>query len=152
MGQVKALFYKYWILTKRTKGAFFCQAITPIMALAIIQLVLYLVNTIPAKQQMGNNSVIPGWVYPSNLIINKWQEEYSNAFSIDIPERVNRWGANSDEVKSTFMSWIHTMPNIYKYEFLNYRNQIDTYPLFNFAGVMKGKYFKLYDFKKIRGH
>ena len=80
MGQVKALFYKYWILTKRAKAAFVCQALTPLMCLAIIQLVLHLVDTIPFKQQLEKNSVIPTWIYPSNLIISKWQQEYSYAF------------------------------------------------------------------------
>lgn len=46
MTQTKALFYKYWILTKRTKLGFACQVITPLLCLALVKLILYLVSSI----------------------------------------------------------------------------------------------------------
>jgi hypothetical protein len=72
MGQVRALFYKYWILTKRQKMGFVCQAITPLMCLALIRLCLYLANTIPMKMNIDNFGVAPRLIYPANVMTPKW--------------------------------------------------------------------------------
>ena len=46
MGQTKALTYKYWILTKRSKMGFACQIITPLLCLFLIRLVIYITSKI----------------------------------------------------------------------------------------------------------
>ena len=46
MGQTKALTYKYWILTKRSKVSFACQAFTPLLCLFLIRLIIYLTSKI----------------------------------------------------------------------------------------------------------
>jgi hypothetical protein len=122
MGQKKALFYKYWILTKRSKLAFICQVVTPLMCLAIIRLTLYLAATIPAQINLNKYGVVPRLIYPANLLTPKWQDKYSSVFQIEANERVNRWGAHSEELKSTFEKWIRKIPNAFSYEIRNYRN------------------------------
>ena len=143
MGQVKALFYKYWILTKRSKLGFFCQVLTPLLCLGIIKLTLYLSSNFDLPANTDANQTLPVWIYPSNLLTTKWQADYKNFYSISIPERINRWAAPTEDLKTTFESWLEKMPNSFKFETTNYRNQIDQYPQFNFAGVIPGTKFKI---------
>lgn len=131
MGQKKALFYKYWILTKRQKGATFCQLVTPLMCLGLIKLVLHLVNTADLPTE-ATDGVIPALVYPANLITPKWNSLLSNLFKIENPIRINRWTAEDDQTKKKFENWIQKMPNLMTFKHLNDLNEYEKYPRWDF--------------------
>lgn len=74
MGQLEALLYKQWILTKRQKLSFCCQIFTPMFSLALIWAVIYVVkNTdiIPTSQTptagFDPDGVIPTYIYAGYL-------------------------------------------------------------------------------------
>ena len=124
MGQVKALFYKYWILTKRSKASLTCQIITPLLSLALISLVLHLAENLSIKDTLDSKGLIPTQIYPSNIITQKWESELGNFLTFDMPDRINRWSVPTNELKLTFESWIKKIPNIFLQESVNYKNQI----------------------------
>ena len=144
MGQKKALFYKHLLLTKRQKMAFGCQAVTPLLSLALIRLLIYLINKAvqqATSQQSGgpvsNSTVIPLLIYPSNLLNPNWEELYKSMFYIENPVRINRWSAIDEETREKFARWITKTPNAFAYKLKNEKNEYENYP--------KWEYFNLTD-------
>jgi hypothetical protein len=107
MGQRLAIFYKYWLLTKKQKIGFCCQVISPLFCLMLIKLIIFIVSNV--KIEIGGfngSSVIPVGLYPCNLITPKWRSLYGEFFDIESVARINRWTSGTPEVEAAFSYWL----------------------------------------------
>lgn len=117
MGQKKAIFYKYWILTKKQKCSFCCQVVTPLLCLGLIKLIMVLVNNVTiSKGGLLGSSVVPSNIYPCNLLTPKWIDYFNGLFRIEYPVRINRWAVKDPELKESFSYWLKHQPNIFTFE------------------------------------
>lgn len=117
MGQKKALFYKYWILTKKQKMAFFCQIITPLVCLGLVKIIIFIMEGVHLKVEGFNgSSVFPSNFYPANLLTPKWEPFFNSFFEISNPIRLNRWTTEDPAIKEAFSFWIKHQPSLFSYE------------------------------------
>ena len=129
MGQLDALIYKQWILTKRQRLSFGCQIITPLFSILMIWGILYIVkntdlssNDLVPNAERGSldlNGVIPTYVYPGYLV-NPQTSKYAKIFKITSPYRVIRYGLSDpgiiDDVEDSLYKNINFVDYVYRQE------------------------------------
>ena len=117
MGQKTAIFYKYWILTKKQKCSFCCQIITPLLCLGLIKLIMTIVSNVTiSKGGILGSSVVPSSIYPCNLLTPKWIGSFGGLFGLEYAPRINRWAASDAKLKETFSYWLKHQPDIFTFE------------------------------------
>ena len=144
MGQKKALFYKYFILTKRQWAACGCQVVTPLLCLALIKAVIFIINDVQSDQA---DTTVPSLIYPANLLTPKWQAQYSSNFQIQNPVRINRWSAPTEELKVKFEDYILKVPDLMNFKMKNSIDEEITYPQWKYYhnATIKGLNQRLID-------
>ena len=130
MGQTRALLYKYWLLTKRTKMAFCCQIFSPVMGLLLIVLVLSQKSEFVASQKgLFGSDVLPSSLYISNMITPRWADIWEGLFSIENPVRIKRYAPLTEDINTLFQSWIRTQSNTMSYDNMEDDGTSMTYPV-----------------------
>lgn len=133
MGQIKALFYKNWQLTKKQKGSFCCQVISPLICLGLIKLLLYLVSKAKINvNAMTEDGVIPETIYPCNLLTPRWETFFEDLYGLMYPKRIYRWSAENDQVKEAFEFWISRQPGMFGFYMFNDVGQTQLNPIWNY--------------------
>lgn len=69
MGQITALFYKQWILTKRQKAGCICQTFLPLACLVLIYIVLTKTKNLTfLPERPDDDGVTPAYALPANFV------------------------------------------------------------------------------------
>ena len=137
MGQIKALLYKQWIITKRQKVGLICELATPLFSLILIYAVIYIVRSKDfelAKDYQQPEGVLPSYVtvgYLSNPSTKSLSENYDNWN----PRKILRYWANP-----TCLDSVNTMVNkfmpVTDYFTDNILGKTIVWPMFNYSSGM----------------
>lgn len=130
MGQQAALFFKYWILTKRQKSAFLCQVVTPLICLGLIKLITHALRNMNPNQSV-DTGVIPSGIYWTNIMTPEWENK-GLKFELLNHAKINRWTAKTKEVKEMFEDLIVKTPSLMTYRSKNILNEEVLYPRWDF--------------------
>lgn len=130
MGQKSALFYKYWILTKRQKAGFCCQIFSPLFGIALISLILSNMEGISGGNLPGmfDSEVLPSSIYFSNLITPKWNEVWQEFFDIGNNIRINRFAFQKPGMEEEFQAWIDSQSSVHQYDGEEENGNYTVYP------------------------
>ena len=142
MGQLDALIYKQWILTKRQHVSFYCQILTPLFSILLLWAVIYTVKntdltdsltpSINTNRTFDPEGVIPTYIYPG-FIANKYTHGSIPLFNNWNPYRVFRYGMSDKNITSAVNDTLLSPMAQADYVYENY-----SYTMFNYSRYASG--------------
>jgi len=136
MGQLNALFYKQWLISRRKVFSFLCQILAPVISILFIVLMTTLSRTFTrAFQGVDGDTLFPQIIYPANMINTKMNQLIANMSNITIEDskgknvsfgpidylsapRIYRYALNG-EIGDLFDKLVVATPDFFTYSIQN---------------------------------